>query len=85
MAVLSFRRNRVRQTAKPQTGDGRELQTVDGRGQMADGRWQTGEELDPCALCNLPSAVCGLPAAVFCRLPSHTGSWHQDAQTLAAV
>ena len=55
MAVLSFRRNRVRQTAKPQTGDGRELQTVDGRGQMADGRWQTGEDLDPCALCNLPS------------------------------
>jgi len=74
MAVLSFRRNRVRQTAKPQTGDGRELQTVDGRGQMADGRWQTGEELDPCALCNLRSAVCPLQFSAVSRLTPARGT-----------
>ena len=28
----------VNKTAQPKTGDGSELQTVDGRGQMADGR-----------------------------------------------
>jgi hypothetical protein len=54
----------VNKTAQPKTGDGSELQTVDGRGQMADGRGIVPR-------CSLQPAVGCLPSAVRCRLLSY--------------